>query len=264
MGARPLLVAVLALVSCGPRQQTLEFYPTAGDEHFTCFGAWGRVGTTQSIVRPRDFRALASNLSLLTARGAVPFSLIQTQTQRASTGLLDFEEGGDLCDLGTPALAYTLVGEVDDDGPFMGLEFTLGASPSLTREGLPGTEGLFDEVTGRARGLSVALKTSRNPLWRFHLVDDCTSGTCSAPRLRVEGVDPTKTILFFDLLELVSEANVDAPPGLGDTAAGCGTTADDEDCPPLMRALGNGAPQRVLRASPYAVGSIDHAAHAGH
>lgn len=259
-------MACLALLGCGPPLATIEFYPTMGEEHFTCYGAWGRVGTTESIVRPRDFRALASNIELLTSRGPVPFVLNDTDTQRGAVGLLDFEEGTDLCEAGTGAVAFTLAGTVDEPGPFTGIELTLGAPADLTRDQLPlGAEGLFDDALGRARGLSVELKTSRNPTWRLHLVDDCTSGTCTQPpRVRVEGVDPTKTILYFDLLELLAEANVDAPAGAGDSLPGCGASPGDEDCPPLLRALGVGAPQRVLRPSPWEVGAIDHAAHAGH
>lgn len=80
--------------------------------------------------------------------------------------------------------------------------------------------------------------------------------------MTIEGVDATREILIADVLPLLNQADLERPAEVPDFVAGC--ASDPLDCPPLLRALGVGAPQRVFRRSGWALGAVSHGSHAGH
>lgn len=264
------MAAALLFTACGPRVVTVEFYPFTRDEHFTCTGAWGYVGTTSSIIQPHDFRALVSEVQLLTASGELaPLKLDENGNQRGGVGLLDFEDASGTCKQGTKETAFTLVGELGTEAPLTGLQFRLGVPPALAPDAASvpgGPQGMFDAARGQALGMRVELESSRQDFWRFHLATACVEPGCvdQRPTVRLEGMDPSKKVILFDLLELLAEANVDSPAIAPDDQPGCASQPGDPDCAPLLKALGEGAPQRVLRESPWDVGSIDHEGHLSH
>lgn len=256
-------VAHLLLLGCGPRPVTVEFYPVAGQEHFACTSAWGHVGVSDSVVQPKDFRLLVSEVRFRTVAGRwVPMSLDEVEGQHAGVGLLDFEDGSGTCGAGTPATRYVLEGSVRDEGRFAAVELTLGAQEGAQ---LPANAAAL-APGGRPRGLAVELITPTHPHWVFHLASPCAEVGCGDGRLQVliEGVDATERILFVDLLPLLQEADLERAAEAPDLVAGCASDPLDVDCPPLLRALGVGAPQRVFRPSTWAVGSVNHSGHGGH
>lgn len=252
------------LSGCGPQRVTIEFYPLVGQEHFACTSAWEHVGVSASVIQPKDFRLLVSEVRLHSKTGTwIPMRLEEVEgDQHEGVALVDFENATGLCKTGTPMTRYEIEGSVAERPEFDALELTLGVP---TGAELPSHAASL-QGGGRARGLSVGLKSRAHPDWVFHLPPTCVGEKCSDDRLRVrvEGVDASKRIIIADLLELLREADLEQPAQAPDFIAGCASDLLDVDCAPLMRALGVGAPQRLFRPSPYAVGSIAHDGHSGH
>jgi len=121
----------LALSACGedadPADSTaveLRFAADAGGQTLSCGDTYA-VG--DGSFEYRGLRFFVSDLALGPAGSRVPLALDDDgQWQDGAVALLDFEDGGSSCAVGTSETRTIVRGRVDGEAPARGLAFTLG------------------------------------------------------------------------------------------------------------------------------------------
>ena len=239
----------------GPMTVTIPFHARVGSQAFACGQTYTGLGTTGTPYEPRDFRVYLHDVRLLATDGTeVPVSLTNDGVwQQDGLVLLDFENKTGLCLNGTPDMNDHLVGTVPA-GHYVGLRFKVGVpfglnhqDASVARSPLNvstmfwGWQGgyKFIRLDGRTRGLS----------HNFHLGStECqTSGpqqvtSCQHPNVaevEIPGVDPEQApAVVLDVATLFAGSNLDVDQP--DTAPGCMSEQNDNDCAPIFQRLGLG------------------------
>lgn len=140
---RNLLLATIIALGTGSyvvaqsntKEVAIDFEAWVGDRQFACGESYEEVGTSGTTITPTDFRFYISDVTLIDENGnVVPVELEQDeQWQYQSTALLDFEDGSNGCDNGTPETNTTIVGTVPE-GNYQSLQFTLGVPEDLNHE----------------------------------------------------------------------------------------------------------------------------------
>ncbi len=253
-----LSTAVLVLPGLLPaadREVTLSFAAMVGDRPFACGEEYPHIGTTDSKIRPRDFRFYVSNVRLVDRSGKeVPVTLKQDGLwQLDDVALLDFENGAGGCSNGTPQTNTAVRGTVPECQygeirfemgiPFHKNHLDVTAQPSplnITALYWAWNSGhkfarLDFSSMGQPRGVAVHLgSTGCTP--------DATSSTIpttcanpNRPAVRIAGFDPDKDHVVADLAALLRDANVDVR---GEHFAGCMSGPNDPSCQPMFAALG--------------------------
>ncbi len=252
----------------------LKFSARVGAESFACGKSYGGIGTTQSRITPTDFRFYVSNVELIDRHGkAVPVKLDQDGLwQYRNVALLDFEDGTGPCRNGNPGMHLEVTGTVPK-GHYRGVRFILGVpfelnhgDPTIAPSPLNLTSMFWVWQAGY-KFVKIDMSTSGQPQaseperdlaaagkkrlrasgFPIHLGStDCASSSLTAPptgcknpnRLTVtfEKFDPDKNVVVADAAALLNDSNVDinAP----DTAPGCMSAPNDEDCAQVMPAFG--------------------------
>ena len=125
----------LAQAQSGDREVEINFSGWVGQDEFVCGESYDEVGASQTTITPTDFRLYVSEVALIDRDGnAVPVELEQDgQWQYENVALLDFEDGTESCDNGTPQTNTTIVGTVPE-GDYESLQFTLGVPKKLNHE----------------------------------------------------------------------------------------------------------------------------------
>ncbi len=265
----------LALLSASASAQTspvtIRFDARVGSQTFSCGQKYQGIGTTASTVSLTDFRFYVSNLRLITTTGAeVPVALEQDGLwQHENVALLDFEDASGSCVNGTPELRNVVEGTVPS-GAYTGVRFDLGVPFELNhREATVAPSPLnltrmFWSWNAGYKFARIDLRTTGQPQgWMIHLGStgcspsdspstvpvSCRHANRAAVDLQTFRYD--RDVIQFDLAALLSDTNVDT--NQEKTARGCMSGRDDEDCTPLLRALGltEGQPaQRVFTVRP--------------
>ncbi|MBK8003329.1 MAG: metallo-mystery pair system four-Cys motif protein [Gemmatimonadetes bacterium] len=181
------------------------------------------------------------------------------------------EDGTGPCRNGTPATRLTITGRVPA-GDYRGLRFTVGVPWALnhldlTRQAPPlDLTAMFWTWASGYTFLRLDLSTD-GPVNRLFLhlgSSGCVRGDgdtdaklppdrCAQPNrpdVAVEGFDPARDTVLVDLAALLAESRLDT--NQANTAKGCMSGPDDQDCDPMFAALGlpfgdrSGGPQRVF------------------
>ncbi|MEM8720705.1 MAG: MbnP family copper-binding protein [Cyanobacteria bacterium P01_G01_bin.39] len=135
-GLCPIAAAVLLSCSAAPvlsqEEIAINFEAFVGESEFACGESYEEIGTGSSTITPTDFRFYVSDVALIDEDGnAVPLELEQDgKWQHQNVALLDFEDGTDSCDNGTPETRTQVVGTIPE-GDYESLSFTLGVPSQL-------------------------------------------------------------------------------------------------------------------------------------
>lgn len=266
------MLAAASLVAARPAAaQTsvpvkLQFEALVAGKPFSCAEKYADIGTTRSSITLTDFRFYISRVRLVRADGAeVPVTLEQDGLwQHENVALLDFEDGNGPCASGTPELRSFIEGRVPQ-GEYRGVRFDLGVpfelnhrEPTVAPSPLNLTR-LFWSWNAGYKFARIDMRTTGQPKgWVIHLGSTgCEPGgppsvvpiSCKHPnRAAVEltRFSADRDVIQFDLGRLLAEANVDV--NQEKTAMGCMSGRDDQECGPVLRALGlaDGATQTVF------------------
>ena len=117
------------------QEVTINFAAYVGQSEFACGESYEGVGIEESTITPTDFRFYVSDVALIDEDGnAVPLELEQDgKWQYQNTALLDFENGTNACDNGTPAINTVITGTVPE-GDYQDLQFTMGVPQKLNHD----------------------------------------------------------------------------------------------------------------------------------
>ncbi|MEZ5285681.1 MAG: metallo-mystery pair system four-Cys motif protein [Vicinamibacterales bacterium] len=247
----------------------VRFAAVVGGKTFACGQQYDGIGTTRSTVSVTDLRFYVSNVRLVRADGAeVAVALTEDGLwQSEGVALLDFEDGSATCASGTPELRDVVEGTVAP-GTYTGVRFDLGVpfaqnhrEPTVSPSPLNLTR-MFWSWNAGYKFARIDLRTTGQPKgWMVHLGSTgCEPGgqpsvvpvSCKHPnRVAVDlaGFDVARDVVQFDLAALLAGANVDV--NQEKTAMGCMSGRDDQECTPVLRALGlidGSGGQTVFRA----------------
>ena len=270
-----ITAAALALAACStvpdaPKtaQVSLNFAAQINGQPFACGQRYDGVGTTRSSITPSDFRMYVSEVKLLRQDGsAVPVQLTQDgMWQHQNVALIDFENGTGPCRNGTTATNTAVRGQVPA-GDYVGVELTVGVpfalnhqDPTIAPSPMNSTAMFWNWQGGykfikfdtASTGISPQKPAAANVVgpvtgYSVHL----GSTVCAAPgrtqaptscqnpnriAVRFDWFDHASNVIVADMGAVLAQANVDVnAPG---SAAGCMSSPDDADCPPIMKALG--------------------------
>jgi uncharacterized repeat protein (TIGR04052 family) len=231
----------------------VQFEAQVNGEPFECGRSYREIGVTRSTISPSDLRAYVSDIQLINAQGvAVPVQLRVDQVwQLEGVALLDFENGKGPCRNGTAGINTRVLGQLPA-GDYRGLRFTLGV-PFKLNHGDPtvaapplNTTAMFWNWQGGYRFLKFDASSSGTG-FSVHLGStQCGSDSrtqapsaCRNPnRVAVEfaDFDVGRHTVVLDIGAVLAQANVDQ--NAAGTAPGCMSFPKDNDCSPVMKALG--------------------------
>lgn len=111
---------------------TIRFKATVGTAAFACGTTYPNQGTSNTAVRPRDFRFYVQSVRLIDAHGQeVPLALdVRSPWQTADVALLDFEDGSADCVDGNPEMNAIVTGTAPA-GTYTGIVFANGVPDAL-------------------------------------------------------------------------------------------------------------------------------------
>lgn len=236
----------------------IAFEGRVNDQAFECNRTFSGVGTTETVLKPLDFRLYVHDVKWVLADGQeTPFLLKQDGVfQRDNVALLDFETGDGTCETGSPEVHTTLDGIEPPPAQAQALVFTVGLPPELNhldaaREAAPfNVIGLWWSWAGGYKFARIDVATDANPEgFYFHLGGTGCGGNSTegyrcdfanqarielpaAPLLSGQAVQVQLAALYQGLdLNKVPE-----PPN--DSLAGCMAFPGDPECPAMFAALG--------------------------
>jgi uncharacterized repeat protein (TIGR04052 family) len=254
--ARSLAQSPASAAAGAGRSIALHFEATVGDQPFSCGTQYAGIGTTNSSITVSDLRFYVSGARLIRDDG-IEVAVALTPDglwQQDDVALLDFEDGTRSCANGTPETRNVIEGRVPD-GHYVGVRFAVAVpfeknhrEPTLQPSPL-NLSRMFWNWNAGYKFMRVDLKSTGQPQgWVIHLGSTgCTPAegpttvpvSCSSTnevRVSLPAFDLDRDVVRFDLRALLADANVDV--NQEDTAVGCMSGADDEDCAPLFRRLG--------------------------
>lgn len=242
-----------APVPQGSMAVNIAFRGVVGSEPFSCTRSYSGIGAPPSTITPLDFRLFVSGIRLVTAAGAeVPVTLEQDgRWQYADVALIDFEDGSGTCANGT-ADTNTVVRGLAPRGPYRGLRFVLGVPFALnhinaaTAPSPLNLTALWWNWNGGYKFLRADARTNGLPRFNVHLgstgCEEDAQGAvtgCSRPN-RAEVVfdqfDLARDAVYADFAELLAGVNIDT--NQPDTAPGCMSAPNDQDCAGVFANLG--------------------------
>lgn len=265
-----------ALVSTGPvhaqspAMHEIRFSASIGDRPLVCGERYAGVGASKSSVTLADLRFYVMDVQLLRADGqAVALALEQDGIwQQKNLALLDFEDGGGSCNIGTKGVRHVVRGSAPA-GEYRGLRFTLGvppamnhADPTLAASPLNLTAMFWSWQAGykffkldlapapREAGAAVPAAAAGAPSatgFVFHVGSTgCVGGSrvgdppkCANSNrvmINLPGFLPQANVVHLDLGALL--ANTELDKNTPKTSPGCMSFPDDPDCDQVMTRLG--------------------------
>jgi uncharacterized repeat protein (TIGR04052 family) len=235
---------------------TIRFAALVGDQPFTCGSTYSNIGTTNTTIRPLDFRLYIHNPVLVRATGEkVPLRLDQDRTwQRDRVALLDFEDGTGLCATGSPSTNVQLVGAAAPHSDYTGLEFDVGLPPELnhldaaTAPAPFNSPGLWWSWAGGYKFMRLDVASTGNEAWYIHLgSSNCTGKvstgfTCqrnNLPHVVLTGFNPATSTVTLNAATLFQGSDLNAQiNNTTDFVPGCMAFSGDPECPAIFERLG--------------------------
>ncbi len=271
---KKLIVASIVLAAvCGSgasaveptgEEVTIRFDARAGDQGLRCGESYPGIGLTAATVTLQDFRIYVSNFRLLARDGSEQVLALTPDDvwQGARVALLDFENASGNCN-GNTATNTDVRGRVPA-GDYVGLAFDIGvpvelnhqdttiASPPLNFSALtwPWRYGYkfttIDLETGVTREPASTDHAASG--FSIHLGSvDCGEGapttppespctTPNRPSYRLADFDPAKQKVVLDVAALLAQTDVTI--NMPETASGCMSGAEDDNCVAIMDRFG--------------------------
>jgi uncharacterized repeat protein (TIGR04052 family) len=246
------------------QEMVIRFDARAGDESLRCGRTIPGIGVSKASVTLQDFRIYVSNVRLISRDGRE--QTLQLTPDGAFQGdrvvLLDFEDATGNCN-GNAATNTIVRGRVPD-GDYVGLAFDIGVPVALNHQDttLAAPPLNFSALTWAWRYgykfTTIDLETSRAADaapsrhaasgFSIHLGSvDCGAGSprtppetpCATPNrpgYRLERFDAASQVVVLDLGSLLAATDVTVNDP--DSASGCMSTADDDDCTSIMDRFG--------------------------
>ena len=247
-----LIVAVNnALGGCQFTPITLQFRGVVGDQPFQCGNTYTNIGTTNGTIVPSDFRLYIHNIRLVTADGnEVPLKLDQDGIwQYKNLAMLDFENKVEPCNAEGTTLMNGTVHGMAPAGNYTGVRFMLGVPFDLNhsnKANTPSPLNLSAMFWSWQDGYKfLRIDTAFDNL-RVHLGSiGCQTGpggvvtNCARPNvgaINLDSFNPATNVIDVDLAALLSDSDINA--NQVNTAPGCQSEADDQDCVPIFKNLG--------------------------
>lgn len=231
---------------------TIPFRASVGGRAFRCGETYQNIGTSGAAYTVQDLRFYVADVRLLTASGQeVEFVLDTTPFQNANVALLDFEAGGSGCPEGNTATNTELRGHPQTAGTFTGVRFTLGvpeARNHLDSATQPSPLNLTSMFWGWVAGYKFLRTEGMTPGipggHLFHLGNPiCVNGATDCiqyrPTITLMG-NPMNSTVEADLARLYATSNLSRDQS---GAPGCMSDPSDQDCTPILGALGIGGVQ---------------------
>ena len=253
---------------------TIKFAPKVGNSPFSCATNY-KLGKSATPVTLSDFRFYVSNVALIDASGkTVPLNLTQdNKWQYQNVALIDFEDKTGACTNGTTEIRDKVVGTVPK-GNYKGLQFTLGVPSNLNHEDstlAPSPLNLTslwwnwrfgykfaridfkNQVTaqnprsqqkhkdnhgnaGKSQGFPIHLGSTGCQAETSSQKPQTECSNPNRPTITFTNFNPAKNIVIADISKLVE--NTDLTQNQTDTAAGCMSSPDDNDCRSVMANFG--------------------------
>jgi uncharacterized repeat protein (TIGR04052 family) len=254
----PFALTLLLLAGCSdPTDVEVRFAGLVDGAPAACGTTYDGLGATSASWTLEDFRLYVTDIRLLTAEGdEVPVTLEESPSQLEGTVLLDFEDGSSGCPSGSASTNTSIVGTVDDAGPFDGIRFTVGvpfdrnvANVADAPEPFASTAMFWNWQDGykfiRIDGRTVT--GDPEPLaWFLHLGstgcdgDPVTGGTttCANPNLvevELTGFDPTTETISVDPAPVMAATDLTVRDAIQN---GCMSNPMDTDCAEVFPRLG--------------------------
>ncbi|MGG6265914.1 MbnP family copper-binding protein [Leptolyngbya sp. AN03gr2] len=264
---------------------SIQFRGVVGDQPFQCTSTYS-LGTAATPVAPSDFRFYISEVALIDAQGkAVPVTLTQdNRWQHQNVALVDFENKTGMCTNGTVETNDRIVGTVPT-GNYKGIRFTLGVPFNLNHEDAtiapsplnltslwwnwrggykfaridfvpPMSAMKHDAPSQPAHGGTHSPGKQARESFIIHLGSTgCNANnnrqkpqSCANPNtatITFDNFNPQKNVIVADLKSLL--ANTNLSQNQPNTAIGCMSEPQDNDCAGIMTSFGlpwNGQPAR--------------------
>jgi uncharacterized repeat protein (TIGR04052 family) len=266
-----------ALGGCPRLPVTLNFRGVIGDKAFACGTVFTGLGTGSSQFIPADFRFYVSNVRLVTVEGdEVPVDLDQDGVwQYQNVAMLDFETGPDNgCGEGNAPTNTTVHGTAPA-GVYRGVKFDLGLPFALDHADAsvaPSPLNLSAMFWTWNDGYKFLRIDTVDDKFRFHLGSMGCNGSsatsvptsCSHPNLptiTLMDFDAVDDVIVADIASLLSDSNIDV--NQPNSAPGCQSDPDDQDCVPLFNNLGLSFPDGLPNSSPQKFFRVESASGGG-
>ncbi|MBE9010574.1 metallo-mystery pair system four-Cys motif protein [Pseudanabaenaceae cyanobacterium LEGE 13415] len=280
-GAIAILLSAPHAIAQSTQPVSIQFRGVVGDQPFQCTSTYS-LGSAATPVAPADFRFYISEVALIDTQGkAVPVTLTQdNRWQYQNVALIDFENKTGMCANGTVETNDRIIGTVPT-GNYTGIRFTLGVPFSLNHEDAtiapsplnltslwwnwrggykfaridfaPPMSGMKHETAPPSKPSHSPDKQARES-FIIHLGSTgCKSNnnrqkpeSCANPNtatITFDRFDPQKNVIVADLRSLL--ANTNLAQNQPNTAIGCMSEPQDNDCAGIMTSFGlpwNGKP----------------------
>ena len=247
-----LIVAVNnALNGCLFTPVTVQFRGMVGNQPFQCGTSYTNIGTTNGTIVPSDFRLYIHNVRLVTADGTeVPLKLDKDGIwQYKNVALLDFENKVAPCNAEGTTATNAVVHGMAPPGTYTGVRFLLGVpfelnhSSQITTPSPLNISAMFWSWQDGYKFLRIDTAFDNE---RVHLGSiGCQTGaggvvtSCARPNIgaiNLDSFDPATNVIDVDIAALLSDSDINA--NQVNTAPGCQSEADDQDCVPIFKNLG--------------------------
>lgn len=235
---------------------TVSFRAVVGSEPFSCASTYTGLGSSNSTVRPADFRFYVHDLTL----GSMPLTLTADgKWQLENVGLLDFEDKSGECTDGTVDLNSDIKGTVPI-GTHKGLSFKVGvpfaldhANQATAKSPLTLTQLFWDWQSGYKFAKIDAIPYDATDAgltrWNIHIgstacdgdpADGGTVTSCGHANVAsytFPDFDPATQVVQIDYRALVAGTDFTVNP---DPVPGCMSQGTDlgPQCPAIFAALG--------------------------
>ena len=254
----------------GDKPISISFEARVGDREAKCGESYAAVGVSKATIMLQDFRIYVSEVRLISVDGnEVPLQLTpDAQWQDDKVALLDFENATGNCNGNAPT--NTKVRGTAPAGQYTGVIFEIGVPFDLNHKDptLAGAPLNYSGLTWPWRigykfttiDFDTANKPAASPAqsggmrgmaasgFSIHLGStDCGAGSpttppnapcmnSNRPTYRLTGIDLSKQSIILDLGALLAgtDVTVNAP----DSASGCMSFVNDDDCTAIMDRFG--------------------------
>ncbi len=236
----------------GDRPLTIAFAARINGAAFACGQSYSGVGATAATYVASDFRFYLHDLRLTDGSREVPVTLTASAWQTADgIALLDFEDGGTGCQMGSAGTSTTVVGTVAA-GSYTGIKFRLG---------VPFAHNHLDATTAVAPLNVPAMYWAWSSGYKFLKADGAVAGQgfnlhlgstvcgatgqtpptapCANPNvaeIALTGFDPAADTIVADLGAVL--AGADVAVNTAATAPGCMSFPGDPECTTILPRLG--------------------------
>lgn len=239
------------VADAAPLTVSVAFAARVGGTAFACGQTYTGIGTTAASYVASDFRFYVHDVRLVGTNGDVPLVLDTDDFQADGIALLDFENAGTGCQMGSTATHTSLTGTVPPD-TYTGIKFKVG---------LPFDKNHLDAATATAPLNVTAMYWAWSSGYKFLKADGAVGGNgfnlhlgstgcnssgttpptapCTNPNvldISLAGYTLGTSVIVADVANVLS--GVDVTTNTASTAPGCMSFPGDPECDTIFPKLG--------------------------